>query len=170
MKLIFFLLLSSSLFASLFASSATFKAPEGWRQVDERDLPKSVKFMAMGPTTTYFPPSINLGVDEHKGTLSDYLKIVKKINESHGTEWRDLGMIQTKAGSASLSELVMPTEWGEIRMMHVIYLKEGMAYILTAAAMKEEFSSLLPRFYEAFRSFDIADNLDIANKSFHQAN
>jgi hypothetical protein len=136
---------------------ATFTPPKGWKRVIESELPKSVKFMVVGEGKSYFPPSINLGLEEHKGTLREYLDLVKRINESQGTEWRDLNIFETKAGKASLSEIVMGTEWGEIRMMHLIFLKEGMCYILTAAAKKEEFSELLPLFYEAFRSFEIQD-------------
>lgn len=143
---------------TLFSSPvATFTPPEGWKSVKESDLPKSVKSMVLGTSPGYFPPSINLGLDQHKGTLKEYLAIVKEINRSQGTEWHDLGTFITKAGEASLSEIVMPTEWGDIRMMHVIFLKEGVAYILTAAAKKEEFTSLLPQFYNSLRSFDIQE-------------
>ena len=85
------------------AKTATFISPEGWRFADSNMLPKHVKTMVVGKGEHEMPPSINLGYEEFNGTLKDYLKIVKKINESQGDKWSDLGTIETKrAQQASL--------------------------------------------------------------------
>lgn|GEM_PF-3293517 len=122
-----------------------FTPPPGWRFAETAKLSKAVKVMVVGQAKTEFAPSISLVVEPFEGTLKDYLKIVKRINDSDGTLWKDLGTVQTEAGEASLSQAETKTKWGELRIMHVILLREGNIYILTATAKKEEF----PAYYEA---------------------
>lgn len=129
-----------------------FNPPEGWRLADPKVLPPSVKIMVVGKGHGDFPPSINLGIENYSGTLKEYLKIIKSINEDEGSEWKDLGTIRTQAGTASLSQVDAKTEWGEIRMMHVILLKDGTVYILTAAATKDEFGRFYKDFFKSMRS------------------
>lgn len=123
-----------------------FTPPPGWHLAKPESLPPSVKVMVIGKGEQEFPPSINLGTENYNGTLKQYLKQIKTINASQGHEWRDLGTIQTEAGEASYSQAIMKTPWGQVKMMHVILLKKDVVYILTAAALQEEF----PRFYKAF--------------------
>lgn len=137
---------------------AVFVPPKGWRAADTKLLPKSVKFMVVGTGSHEVPPSINLGFEPYSGTLSDYLAIVKKLNAAQGDAWKDLGTIETKSGPASLSQVDVKTEWGMIRQMHVIYLDQGMIYILTAAALKDEFPKFYSEFFEALRSFQIKNS------------
>jgi hypothetical protein len=135
--------------------TAAFTPPEGWRVADSTSLPKSVRIMVVGKGNHPFPPSINLGTEEYKGSLKEYLRIVKAINDAEGSEWTELGPIQTQAGTASLSQVNTTTEWGAVKMMHVILLKEGTVYILTAAAREEEFTQFYPDFFKAMRSLRI---------------
>ena len=128
--------------------TASFTPPQGWRIADPKALPKSVKAMVVGKGTHEFPPSINLGTESYRGTLKQYLKRIKEINESRGGRWKDLGTIQTDAGPGNLSQVELKNQWGDIKMMHIILLKEGIVYIMTAASLKEEF----PRFYKEFFS------------------
>lgn len=129
-----------------------FNPPENWHLADPQALPPSVKIMVVGQSGSDFPPSINLGTEKFGGSLKDYLKTIKAINDSQGSEWKDLGTIRTQAGTASLSQVDAKTEWGEVRMMHVILLRDGMAYILTAAALKDEFSKFYKDFFKSMRS------------------
>lgn len=140
--------------ANIFAEPEmiAFTAPTGWHSAETKDLPKSVKTMLVGKGSHEFPPSMNLGTEEYKGTLKDYLKKVKDINAAAGHEWKDLGLIDTKAGKASLSQLDSKTKWGNVRMMHLILLKDGVIYIVTAAALKEEFPKFYKDFFASFRS------------------
>ena len=134
---------------------AIFTPPEGWRIADAKILPKLVKFMAVGKGSHAVPPSMNLGFEPYSGTLKDYLKIIKDINASQGDVWKDLGTITTESGPASLSLVDVKTEWGIIRQMHLIYLDQGIIYILTAAALSDEFPKFYNEFYRAFASFHI---------------
>ena len=140
-----------------------FTPPEGWLSADPKALPKHVFVMVLGKGKKEFPPSINLGMSPFKGTLKDYLKNVKAINDAHGIEWKDLGSIRTEAGVASLSQIDMATKWGEVREMHVILVKDDMVYILTAAALKEEFPAFYKEFFKSMRSlrFNMRDSQNI---------
>ncbi len=136
-----------------------FNPPDSWHLADPQALPPSVKIMVVGQSNTDFPPSINLGTEKHSGNLKEYLKTIKSINDAQGSDWKDLGTIRTQAGTASLSQVDAKTEWGEIRMMHVIILKEDTAYILTAAALKDEFSKYYKDFFKSMRSLRFNKNV-----------
>ena len=138
----------------------TFTPPEGWRVAESKDLPGSVKMMFVGKPLSNFPPSINLGMERFAGTLKEFIKTrVKASNEAHGRDWKDLGSIRTEAGSANLSQLDQRTEWGEVRMMQVILGKVGTMYILTAAALKSEFSKYYKDFFAAMKTLRFNKNL-----------
>lgn len=130
----------------------SFTPPQGWRFADTIALPANVKTMVIGKGASEFPPSINLGTEQFSGTLKQYLKKIKEINASQGIEWKDLGMIRTEAGEASLSQIDTKTQWGEVRMMHVILSREGMVYILTAASLKDEFPNFYKDIFNSLRS------------------
>lgn len=134
-----------------------FTPPEGWRLANTQSLPSCVIAMVVGKGSFEFPPSINLGTETYSGTLRQYLKRIKEINTSQGFEWKDLGMIRTDAGDASLSQVDTKTQWGDVRMMHVILLKDGMVYILTAAALKDEFAKFYKDFFNSLRSLRFAN-------------
>lgn len=123
-----------------------FTPPSGWHVADPKALPPSVKIMVVGKGAREFPPSINIGSEKFSGSLKQYLKRVKEINASRNYVWKDLGKIRTDAGEASLSQVDTQTEWGAVRMMHVIIKKDDTIYIATATSLKEEF----PQFYKDF--------------------
>jgi hypothetical protein len=137
------------------SSTVTFTPPTGWRFADSKELPPNVKVMVVGKGKKEYPPSINLATEKYNGTLKDYLKTVKAINDSQSTSWKDLGTIQTASGNASLSQIDTKTTWGDVRMMHVIIIKDGTAYILTAASLTEEFPKFYKDFFNALRSLRI---------------
>jgi hypothetical protein len=132
-----------------------FTPPEGWRLADQKGLPSSVKVMVVGKGAYEFPPSINLSIEPFDGTQKQYMKIVKSINDSKGTDWKDLGNIKTDAGNANLSQVDSKSEWGEVRMMHVILQKNKKVYIMTAASLKDEFARFYKDFFSAIRSLHI---------------
>jgi hypothetical protein len=136
----------------------TFKAPSGWHYADNKELSKSVKTMVIGKGEHEFPPSINLATENYQGTLKQYLKRIQEINSQQGHQWKDLGKIQTDAGSLSLSQVDSKTKWGQVRMMHVIFLKDETIYIMTAASLKEEFPKFYKDFFTAFKSLKFENN------------
>lgn len=132
-----------------------FTPPPGWRQAEKSSLPKQVAVMVVGQGLREFPPSMNLGYETFKGSIKDYMKIVRDINKSQGCILKDLGTIETQAGLATLSQFDEKTEWGEVRQMHAILIKDKVAYILTASALKDEFSKFYQEFFKAIQSLRI---------------
>lgn len=129
-----------------------FTPPKGWVAADSTLLSERIKLMVIGPTNGYYPPSINLGVEPYPGTLKDYLKMVKAVNTAQDAIWKDLGSVNTTVGPASLSQVDMKTEWGSVRLLHVIFVRDGNVYVLTAGALKEEFPSYYEDFFQAMTS------------------
>lgn len=130
----------------------SFQPPKGWNMAETEELPDHVQVMVIGKGLQEFPPSLNLSMEEYEGTLADYLSIVKEINDANGSEWKDLGSIDTAAGPANLSQADATTQWGPVRMMHVILVKDGMVYILTGASLAKEFPQYYRDFFESFKS------------------
>lgn len=144
--------------SSLAADSVvSFAPPTNWKMAEESSLSKNVKAMVIGPATGHVPPSINLATEVFNGSLQDYLNVIKSISKAKGSSWKDLGTIVTPAGTASLSQLDNDTKWGKMRMMHAILYRDGTIYILTAAALKDEFPTYYPQFFSALKSLSITD-------------
>ena len=137
----------------------TFTPPHGWHLADSNLLPPHVRAMVVGNGPSSFPPSMNLSWEPYKGTLRQYLKIIKNMNSAQGYEWKDLGTIRTEAGNASLSQVDTKTQWGEVRLMHVILLKNGNVYILTGSALKNEFSIFYKDFFASMRSLRLGNDI-----------
>lgn len=142
-------------YLSLEPGAVVFTPPQGWVLADPQALPPNVSVMVVGKGTHEYPPSLNLATEQYSGSLKQYLKIVKSINESKGDEWKDLGTIRTEAGDASLSQVDLKSKWGYERLMHLILVKNGTAYILTAAALKDEFPKFYKDFFNAMKSLRI---------------
>lgn len=107
-----------------------------------------------------FCPSINLAVEETDASLHDYLKAVKAIHErDRKNHWRTLGKVRTGAGLAQLTEIDTSSDYGPIRMLQLILIKDKHAYILTAAALKEDFSEHYREFQSTFRSLELTNDL-----------
>lgn len=139
----------------------TFTPPAGWVMGDASVLPPSVKVMVVGKAHSILPPSINLATEPYQGTLKQYLKTIKKMNDANGNPWKDLGTIRTQAGTASLSQVDFPSKWGDIRMMHVILVRNGHVYILSASSLKSEFPLFYNAFFSSLRSLKIVKDLNI---------
>ncbi len=136
-----------------------FTPPTGWKLAPKENLPSSMITMVVGKGSFSLPPTINLTTEPYKKSLKDYLKIVKNINSEQGYDWKDLGMIRTQSGNGHLSQVDTKSQWGEVREMRVILLKEKQIYILTALALKEEFSLFYKDFFTSFRSLRIVNDL-----------
>lgn len=133
-----------------------FSPPPNWKMADPKLLPKSVKIMVIGESSSVFPPSMNLSLEPYSGTLKQYLKMIKNMDESRGNEWKDLGSIRTEAGNGNLSQVDEPTQWGIKRLMRVILLKNNTIYILTASALRDDFAQFYNQFFASMRSLRVA--------------
>jgi hypothetical protein len=107
-----------------------------------------------------FCPSLNLAIENVEGTLNEYLSDVKAIHEQdRNNRWRKLGKVRTLAGDAQLTEIDTLSNLGPVRMLQLILIKEGSAYIMTAAALKKDFCSYYRDFQEAFHSLNVTHDL-----------
>jgi hypothetical protein len=139
------------------AENLVFTPPTGWRNADKAALPQQVHLMIVGKGAHEFPPSITLASEPYQGSVKDYLKVVKKLSISKGNQWKDLGNIRTEAGNASLSQTDSQSQWGGVKMMHVILKKDDTMYILTAAALKEEFPTFYKEIFASLRSVKFSE-------------
>lgn len=135
----------------------TFIPPKGWKSASLENLPSVIKARVVGSGKGHFPPSMTLVIEPFKGTLKDYLKIVKNVNAQAKTEWKDLGKITTKAGIGSLSQFDEVSNWGITRTMTTIVVKDGNTYILSANALQEEFSDFYKDFFSSMSSLVICN-------------
>ncbi len=139
---------------------AYFIPPSGWQLADLSTLPvKHIKVIVVGKSNSQCAPWMNLCTEPYQGTLKQYLKMIKNKHQTKGEEWKDLGMIRTEAGQGHLSQSASKMPWGEMRLMHLILLKYGKIYILTAYALKEEFATFYKDFFGAMRSLRIGKDL-----------
>jgi hypothetical protein len=142
------------------SSQCYFIPPEKWEVSDPRSLSPKVKIAFLKKNSSGFCPSINLAVEETDASSSEYLKAVKAIHEQdRANQWRALGKVRTGAGNAQLTEIDSTSEWGPVRILQLILVKEGRAYVMTAAALKEDISKYYKDFQTSFRSFTLTSDL-----------
>jgi hypothetical protein len=154
-------LLAISFLTTLAAADYSFFIPpKDWELANPEKLSPRVKMGFIGSTKKELRPSVNLAMEEVDVSMNDYVAAVKKIHESDpNNRWRDLGKFSTPAGEARLTEIEAKSEWGDVRLLQLIILKNKTAYIITASALKEEFSRFYQEFQSVFRSFTITSDL-----------
>ncbi|MFZ0566050.1 MAG: hypothetical protein WAM28_07690, partial [Chlamydiales bacterium] len=64
-----------------------------------------------------------------------------------------LGTMQTKAGVAHMLQVDRSTQWGNVRFIQAVLLKESTAYLITATCVQEEFASLSSQLFKSIKSF-----------------
>lgn len=157
-RLFKFLLIVFASFCSA-AEYCYFTPPQGWDMTDPKALPFHTKVCFIGKTSKPLRPSVNLSVEETSASLKTYLEAVKNNNKADPNRtWRDLGKFMTPLGEGRLTEIEVKTEVGMVRQVQLIVLKNKTAYILTTAALKEEFSKHYQTFEKVFHSLNITQN------------
>jgi hypothetical protein len=142
-----------------------FVPPKGWREAKPDQLSSHVRVGFVGKGKSSFSPSLNLALEEVAISAEKYVEVVKKLHQADKKNaWRDLGKIQTRSGEAHLTAIDTKTEFGPVRLMQMILVKDGMAYVLTGAALKDEFSPLYKEFQGAFQSLTIT-NSEVTNEN-----
>jgi hypothetical protein len=164
--LLIFSFFSVALYAEEGASSPTpqaypfFIPPENWEIVETRFLSPKVLIGFMEKGKKGFCPSMNLAIEKVNVSLNEYVQAVKKLHEiDTSTRWRDVGKLKISAGTARITEIDTKSKWGPVRMLQMIFIKDTNAYILTAAAPKEDFARLYPSIKKAFSSFTLSEDL-----------
>ena len=137
-----------------------FIPPKGWDLADQSKLSPRVKICFIGKSSNNLLPSVNLATEEVDVSLKTYIDIVKSDCERDpNCVWRDLGKYNTPLGEGRLTEREMKTKWGVSRQVQLIVIKDHKAYILTAGALKEEFSRHYQVFEAVLRSLTMTENL-----------
>ena len=137
-----------------------FIPPQGWDIADQTKLSPRVKICFIGKSSNYLLPSVNLATEEVNVSLKTYVDIVKKDCESDpNCLFRDLGPYKTSFGEGQLIEREVKTPWGIARQVQLIVIKDERAYILTAGALKDEFSSHYQDFEAVLKSLRLTTDL-----------
>lgn len=137
-----------------------FDPPSDWECAFPDSLASCIQVGFLGKGSTVFRPSINLATEEVDVTLKEYLKSVKEIHLANpGTTWRDLGKFKTRSGEGRLTEITSRTPAGDVRMLQTILVKGKTAYILTGAAIKDDFLRFQEAFTKSFQSLNLTDDL-----------
>lgn len=137
-----------------------FIPPKGWNLADQSKLSPRVKICFIGKGSNNLLPSVNLATEEVDISLKAYIDIVKSdCDRDPNCVWRDLGKYNTPLGEGRLTEREVKTQWGVSRQIQLIVIKDSRAYILTAGALKEEFSRYYQDFEAVLRSLTITEDL-----------
>lgn len=134
-----------------------FVPPAGWEYIDPAALPPLVKIMVRGKSSiNSLPPSLNLAVEETSLNQSEYLDAIKQMHQyDRLNRWTSMGCIKAGGRDVAITQLDTKTKLGEARLIQAILVHEGIAYVLTATASKEEFAKFAPLFSKAIRSFTV---------------
>ena len=157
-KYLFFLFLC---YFSLHATETCFFIPpKGWEIANPEILAPRVHICFLGKTSKGLAPSINLTTEKVTISLELYIEKIRKIHTADpNSRWKDLGKFKTLLGDGRLTKLETPTELGMAHMVQLVVIKEGVAYILTAGAIKEEFPKYYKTFDHALHSLQSSSNL-----------
>ena len=147
-------------FASLHASQCIFTPPPGWEIAQLKTPSPYVKIGFIGRGTSEFRPSMNLSTEEVDVSLKEYVKAVKELHLADpAATWRDLGKLSMKAGTGRLVEMSGASPYGETKILQAFFVKSEMAYILTAAILKEDFPKIQAELLKSFQSLNVLDDL-----------
>jgi hypothetical protein len=136
-----------------------FIPPKNFEVADPKALSQEVLigFIKKGSS---FNPSLNLAEEKTKASLSEYVKAIKNIYKNDKNSFfRELGALETKAGTAALVEISSRSTCGEIRLMQAVLISDGIAYVLTSCCSKEDFMKYLPDFMNSFKSLSLTNDL-----------
>jgi hypothetical protein len=132
--------------------------PKGWEHIsDPEQLPRKIKEIYLGKAnaTNRFTPSINVAYEETALPSEEYIKLAITYHEAQGeTICKRLGKIDTKAGPADLLQIDRSSQWGAIRFVQAIIIRNGEAYVVTSTCLKEDFSNLSSQIFKALQSFN----------------
>lgn len=133
--------------------------PKGWECIDDpAQLPQKVKVIYVGKkgANNPFTPSINVAREETSLPIGEYVILAKAYHEGQrDTRCTRLGKLKTEAGATELLQIDRTSQWGAIRFIQAILIKNGEAYVVTATCLKEDFSSLSSQLLKAIQSLTI---------------
>lgn len=165
--LVWAILIGSVLFSEN-APFPFFEPPHNWQMSNPIHFTDGVKIGFVQSERKIFTPAITLSLEKIPCDEKTYIETVKKNHRSDITKRvRELGLLETKSGKAHLIQIDMKNNWGKIRILQSILVKDQVAYIQTASCLREDFLKIHQDFLSAFRSLTVADGL-LSSLSNHQ--
>ncbi|MCC5831420.1 MAG: hypothetical protein JJU12_00050 [Chlamydiales bacterium] len=142
---------------ALTAETFSLTPPKGWDCInDPGQLPQRVSIIYIGAGKTQFTPSLNVATEPTDLPLDQYLSIAKSYHQAQGdTRCKQLGTVDTRAGKAQLLQIDRVTQWGNVRFIQAVLIRDKKAYVVTATCLQEEFSSLSSQIFKSIQSFTI---------------
>ena len=134
------------------AGVVTFSPPSNWGLTAPDPTRPTIRFTAVREQGLSYPAMIYLGIHPYKGTLKNYLHTIETMEKAQGGTWKDLGSINTGLGKASFSQVDYKTHFGEMRHLLVLKVENGEAYLLTAAAKKEDHPKLYEEIFNSLKT------------------
>ncbi len=137
-----------------------FIPPKDWEWTDPKLLSSCIVAGFAGPSKSTIRPSINLAKEECSITLEEYVNAAKKLhNEDNQMSIRDLKTFSSNSQIIHLLELTKTTQFGKIKMLQAITIKEKNAYILTAAVNICDFLGLYKDLIMSIKSMFFTEDL-----------
>lgn len=137
-----------------------FIPPSAWQYARPKNPSEYVHVSFILNGTFKFRPSINLATEKIDVSLKEYVQAVKEIHlKEPNTKWHDLGKFTMKGGVGRLTEISSQTPYGEVKILQAILIHKKMAYILTATALKNEFSNLLNEILSSLQSLSLQEDI-----------
>lgn len=155
--LLLFLISLSSLIGEV--DQLLISPPDGWKTALKETLPKRIKLMLVGQGKGFFPPSIHLGIEPYPGTHQEYLRMVKHVNTTFGDKTRELGEIDTPAGKGLLIQVDSKNNFGPLRLLHFVLIRERTVFVLTGVSLQAESGSLMSTFLKVVQGLRFAPSL-----------
>lgn len=150
----------SLFFTTFCATFCYFSPPSGWQPALPKESHSPIEIGFVGQGGLQFAPSLNIAFEEVDVSLKEYVKAVKEIHVADPTtRWRDLGPFKTEGGTGRLVEISSTTPLGEAKILQLLYVEGKTAYILTGAALKEEFPKYHKELLRSFHSFRLLPTL-----------
>jgi hypothetical protein len=135
--------------------------PKGWECIhDASQLPQKIKVIYVGKGTANnpFAPSINVACETTSMLIGEYVSLAKAYHEGErGTRCTALGKMNTESGAAELLQIDRPSQWGPVRFVQAMLIREGEAYVVTATCLKEDFSALSSQVFKAIQSLTLPE-------------
>lgn len=159
----FLILCSIFLTCTLYANEpqfSFFQPPEGWLMSNPMHFNEGLKIGFVQSERKIFTPAISLFIEKIPCDEKTYIDAVKKNHRADITKSiRELGLLQTKSGKSHLLQIDTKSNWGKIRLLQSILVKDGYAYIQTATCLREDFLKINQELLKSLQSLCVAEDL-----------
>ncbi|NGX35928.1 MAG: hypothetical protein K1000chlam1_00764 [Candidatus Anoxychlamydiales bacterium] len=137
-----------------------FIAPKNWQVTNPKTYTKYIQIAFTKNETAICRPSLNLSIQETDLTLDEYTKEAQKIHQKDpNTTYTILGNIDLSQGKAKLSQIDQKIYSTNYQLLQMIFIKDNVAYIMTASSKKDDMLKNHQTFLDTFSSFKITHDL-----------